>query len=99
MEGLYLAGEPSTNSEASVILAFEPHPNIITDEWDPDYDVDLHHYYYYSNPTVHATFNQINMKTGSFSRVIRIISAINLPTIELSMNQLFDRNDYFGLIH
>ena len=38
MDGFYLAGEPTSNNEASLVIGFEPHPDIITDWEHPDYD-------------------------------------------------------------
>ena len=38
LEDIYIAGEPSTNSEASLIIAFTKHPDIVTDLNDPSYD-------------------------------------------------------------
>ena len=50
MDDFYLSGEPGSYLEAVLIIGFEWHPDIITDWTDPDYDSDLHWYYFYSNP-------------------------------------------------
>ena len=55
MEGLYLAGEPMSNQESSLVIGFEPHPDIVTDRNDPDYDFDKVYYYGYSNPVLKVT--------------------------------------------
>ena len=39
------------------------------------------------------------MKTGTFSRVIRLLGITQVPEVELSMNTLIDRNDYLGLFY
>ena len=38
------------------------------------------------------------MKEGSFSEVIRTFETERQMEIELSMNKLVDRDDYFGLV-
>ena len=38
LEDIYIAGEPATNSEASLIIAFTKHPDIVTDKDQPGYD-------------------------------------------------------------
>ena len=40
MEGVYLAGEPDTNSDASLMIGFEPLDEIFNLD-SPDYDEDL----------------------------------------------------------
>ena len=99
MEALYITGDPDTNSEASLVIAFEKHPNIVTDKEHPDYNEDLDKYYFYSLPAIHVNFNQVDMKTGTFQRVTRTFLANFEYKIELSKNVLKDRNNYFGLIH
>ena len=39
------------------------------------------------------------MKTGKLTPVIRVLDAFSNSEIELSLNELIDRNDYFGLLH
>ena len=99
MEALYIAGDSDTNSEASLVIAFEKHPNIVTDKEHPDYNEDLDKYYYSSIPVIHVNFNQVDMKTGTFQRVTRIFYAWYQYRIDLSENILIDRSNYFGLIH
>ena len=55
MEGLYLAGEPPSFNEASLVIGFEPHPDIIFDAKHPDYDEDKAYYYEYSLPILKVT--------------------------------------------
>ena len=69
MEGLYLAGEPMSNQEASLVIGFERHPDMITDKEDPDYDFDKASYYYYSYPALKVTFNQVDMELGALKKV------------------------------
>lgn len=45
MEGFYITGDPISNSEASLVIAFETHPDIVTDEKHPDYEQGLAEYY------------------------------------------------------
>ena len=105
MEGVYLAGEPGTTSEASLYIGFE----FLSTDWDQeaeDYDEALYdEVRYWFTPggdsvdyNLHLSFNQVDMRTGSFSRVIRHIDARDKSEIELSKNELIDKNDYIGLI-
>ena len=55
MDGLYLAGEPNSNNESSLVIGFEPHPDIITDWEHPDIDWDKAYYYVYSVPILQVT--------------------------------------------
>ena len=55
MDGLYLAGEPNSNNESSLVIGFEPHPDIILDENHPDFDYDKAYYFYSSRPTLQVT--------------------------------------------
>ena len=105
MDGVYLAGEPGTNSEASLYIGFEFH-SVVWDKKGGEYDEALHDelntYLTSSRESVdynlHLSFNQVDMRTGSFSRVIRPIDARTKTEIELSKNEIVDYNDYFGLI-
>ena len=57
MESLYLAGEPRTNSEASLIVGFERNPEIykIEDEDQPDYSLKVK--FSWANAIVQVQFN------------------------------------------
>ena len=99
MNGTYLAGERMTNTEASLVIAFERHPDIITDPEASDYDEASATFFYKTFPAIHASYNQVDMKTGTFSRVIRLLGITQVPEVELSMNTLIDRNDYLGLFY
>ena len=99
MEAFYITGDPQKNSEASLVIAFEKHPNIVTDINHPDYDQGLDEYFKYSLPAIHSNFYQVDMKKGTLQRVTRTFWMINEYQIELSKNVLIDSNNYFGLIH
>ena len=45
MEDFYITGDPISNSEASLVIAFETHPDIVTDEKHPNYDQGLAKYF------------------------------------------------------
>ena len=45
MYGLYLAGEPYSKNEASLVISFEPHPDLIIDRNHPDFDSEKFYYY------------------------------------------------------
>ena len=75
MEGLYIAGEPGTNSEASLVVSWEWNPALIRSDDDPDF-VDISDLLEQTNKAeamVHISFNQVNMKKGSFSPVIKVL--------------------------
>ena len=55
MAGLYLAGEQVSIAEASIVIGFEPHPDIVTDWEHPDYDYDKVIYYQDSYPDLLVT--------------------------------------------
>ena len=55
MEGLYLAGEPTANIEASLAIGFLPHPDIILDGKHPDFDYEKAYFYYFSAPVFQVT--------------------------------------------
>ena len=55
MEGLYLAGEPRSKNEASLVIGLELHPDIVTDWLHEDYDSDKYYYYYNSEPILKVT--------------------------------------------
>ena len=38
LKGIYIAGEPASLSEASLIMAFTKHPDIVTDPNQAGYD-------------------------------------------------------------
>ena len=100
LEGIYIAGEPATNSEASLIIAFNRHPDIVTDRDQPDYDSELDQFYEKSLPYVHVDFSQVDMKKGTLERVTKSFKIrAHAGGISLSKNELIDRNDSFGLIH
>ena len=44
-------------------------------------------------------FKQLDMKTGTLSKVIRDIKAAENPKIDINMNTFLDKNNYLGLIH
>ena len=44
MEEFYITGDPKKNSEASLVIAFEKHPDIVTRKKDPNYDIDKDEY-------------------------------------------------------
>ena len=76
MEGAYLAGEPGTTTEASLVIGLEPNlKDVILDDDDPDFDLSKLNDYWESlegyELYAYASFNQIDMKTGTFSRVLR----------------------------
>ena len=98
MEDVYLAGEPNTNSEASLIVGVERNSTHPTDPDDLGYDEDLQFDDSIVKLMLHVAFDQVDMRTGGFSRVIRPIELKTLPQIELNRNELIDRNDHFGLI-
>ena len=98
MESLYIAGEPGTNSEASLVISFEWSSDLIREDGHPDFNSHVLEIYSHSYPMLHVTLNQVDMKEGSFSRFIRIFEAVRSPEIKLFMNKLIDRNDYVGLI-
>ena len=50
MEGLYIAGEPNTNTEASIAIGIKLHPDFVTDEKSPGYDSELVEYFKTSLP-------------------------------------------------
>ena len=99
MEAFYITGDPEKNSEGSLVIGFEKHPDIVTWPKHADYDKDLDDYIIDSAPTIHINFNQVDMKTGTFQRVTRTFRANWGYQIELSKNILKDSNNYFGLIH
>ena len=99
MDDFYITGDPLSNSEASLVIAFERHPDIVTDEKHPNYDQGLAKYFKNSAPVIIANFNQVDMKTGTLQRVTRTFWMYNEFQIELSKNVLKDRNNYFGLVH
>ena len=39
------------------------------------------------------------MKTGKLTPVIRVFQTFSVNEIQLSLNELIDRNDYFGLLY
>ena len=55
MDGLYLAGEPLTNLDESLVIGFERHPDIVTGWFDPGYDRDKVEYYIDSYPIFKVT--------------------------------------------
>ena len=55
MDGFYLAGEPTSINEASLVIGFERHPDIIIDYYHDDYDDYRNYYYYYSYPILQVT--------------------------------------------
>ena len=98
MQDMYISGEPGTITEASIMIGFVYHPDLITDWRIDGYDQSKLQFYSSTNPMIHVSFNQVDMRTGLFSRVIRVIDAKSNPRIELSMNNFIDKNDYIGLI-
>ena len=95
----YIAGEPGTYSEASIVIGYEIHPNISTDENSPDYDIDKHYYYYYNNPFLHITYNQLQIRSGTFQKVDKIFEVVRGYNIHLSQDTFVNKNDYIGMIH
>ena len=98
MEKLYIAGEKETKSEASLVLGYEYGPNVQFDQTQSDYNADYHSIFN-SDPLFHISFKQADMETGTLSQVTKVFSPEQKPEIELSMNTLIDKNNYFGLLH
>ena len=94
----YLAGKPDVNSEASLLIGIQRNPDFITDDDHPDFNKELYESYDEAAPVLFMTLNQVDMKTGDFSRVIRENRRKGFR-IELSMNTFLNRNNYLGLIH
>ena len=69
LECIYIAGEPLTNSEGSLIIAFKRHPDIVTDSYQLGYVEALAKFYSESDPYVHFDFSQVGMKKGTVERV------------------------------
>ena len=70
LENLYIAGEPNTNSEASLIVSYW-----IKDALRNDEHADYNDAYFKKldemELMLHVSFNQVDMSTGGFNRVIR----------------------------
>ena len=94
----FLAGKPGFNSQASLLIGIQLNPDFITDDDHPDFNEELNESYVEAAPVLFMTLNQVDMKTGDFSRVIRENESYS-PRIELSMNTFLNRNNYLGLIH
>ena len=99
LEDIYIAGEPTTTTEASLIVAFTKHPDIITDPNQLDYDSEKDKFFADSNPHIHVDFRQVDIKKGTLERVTKTFRADRKAGISLSQNKLIDRNDSFGLLH
>ena len=101
MNDLYLAGEPHTNSEASLVISFDW--NYPTSEEHPDYDEELHvkynTLYSESEAILHLTFKQVNIKSGTLESITKVvpITGRESSTIELSRNELVNSDDYLGI--
>ena len=76
LESQYIAGEPCTNSEASLIVGYWTKGALIDDE-NADYNYAYHQKYENMERFLHVTFNQVDMSTGGFRRVIRGIDIQN----------------------
>ena len=103
MSELYLAGEPLTDFEASLMITFD-FTFIQQNEDDPDYDEEaISQYqqtYSLSEPMLHVTFNQVDIENGrlvQITKVLPIKGAFSESIFELSRNELIDRNDYLGI--
>ena len=66
MEDFYITGEPDTNSEASLVIDFE---NNTDSDWELDEQVRQNYSSILSNTQIYVSFDQINMKDGTFSQV------------------------------
>ena len=101
LEDVYIAGEPWAYTEASLIIAFTKHPDIVTDPNDPDYDAEKDDYFIDADAYLYVDFTQTDMKKGTLERVTKTIrlQEENPTGISLSQNKLIDRNDSFGLFN
>ena len=102
MEDVYIAGEPYAELEASLIVAFIKHPDIVTDPDQLDYEEEKDRFFERSWPYLQVDFSQVNMKKGAFDRITKVFKVEEEAAatgISLSKNKLIDRNDSFGLIH
>ena len=98
---IHIAGEPATETEASLIIAFIKHPDIVTDPNQLGYDYGKDQFLAESEFHVQVDFSQVDMKKGTLERVTKTFQLQEIePTgISLSQNKLIDRNDSFGLFH
>ena len=101
LNNTFIEGEPSSITEASLLVGFSKHPDIITDPDNLDYDEEKDMFFADSNPQIQVDFSQVDMKEGTLERVTKVFEMLDKdPTgISLSQNKLIDQNDYFGLMH
>ena len=99
MRSFYLSGKPLKLSEGSLLINFQRNPDMITDANHPDFNSKLYKSFESAQPYLLVTLNQVDMKTGALSKVIRDIRATEFKSIELSMNTFLNKNNYLGLIH
>ena len=101
LDSAYISGEPGSHSEASIVLGYEFHPEVVLSWRDPGYD--NHSFWYFTsrtnNPWLYITYNQLQVRTGTYKRVKRTFAAHSQHNFELSLNYFVDKNDYIGLIH
>ena len=100
LKDAYIAGEPTSASEASLIVAINYHPDIVIDPFQPGYDWKKANYFENSVLDVIVDFSQVNMKKGTLERVSKTFKMLDQTAtgISLGQNKLIDRNDSFGLI-